>query len=58
MEASNPLEATVMLTIFLILVILWFLGLLGHIGGGLINLLLIAALIAIILHFIDTSPRT
>ncbi|HVC36039.1 MAG TPA: lmo0937 family membrane protein [Candidatus Dormibacteraeota bacterium] len=35
-----------------ILAVLWLLGLLGHIGGGLIHILLIVALIVFIYHFI------
>jgi hypothetical protein len=40
------------LTIFIVLIILWALGLLVHIGGGLINLLLLVALIVLIYDFI------
>lgn len=36
-------------TILIILVVLWLLGLLGHIGGGLINLLLVVALVVFFL---------
>ena len=36
------------LTIVAILVVLWLLGFLAHIGGGLIHLLLIAALVVFI----------
>ncbi len=36
------------LTIFVILVILWLLGWLGNIGGGLIHLLLIVALAVLV----------
>jgi hypothetical protein len=32
----------------IIIVVLWLLGLLGHIGGGLINLLLVVALVLFI----------
>jgi hypothetical protein len=35
-----------------ILVILWLVGLLGHIAGGLIHLLLVVALIVIIYNFV------
>lgn len=37
-----------LLTIALVLFILWLLGLVGHVGGGLINLLLIVALLVFI----------
>jgi hypothetical protein len=42
-----------MLTVFIVLVILWALGLLGHIGGALINLLLLGALIVLVLDFMS-----
>jgi hypothetical protein len=32
----------------IIIIVLWLLGLLGHIGGGLINLLLVVALVLFI----------
>jgi hypothetical protein len=35
-------------TVVIILVVLWFLGLIGSIGGGLINILLVIALIIIV----------
>ena len=37
-------------TIVVILVVLWLLGLLTNIGGGLIHLLLIVAVISLVLH--------
>jgi len=39
-------------TIFVILVILWLLGFLLHIGGGLIHLLLVIAVIVLIYNLI------
>lgn len=39
-------------TVIGILVILWFLGLLGHIGGGLIHLLLVIALVVFIVNML------
>ena len=39
-------------TIVVILFVLWLLGFAFHVAGGLIHLLLIAALIAIIFHFV------
>jgi hypothetical protein len=35
-------------TIFVILVILWLLGFLGHFGGGFIHLLLVIAVVVLI----------
>ena len=39
-------------TIIVILVALWFVGLLAHIGGGLIHLLLVVAVIVLAYRFI------
>ena len=41
-----------LLLIATILVVLWLLGFIGHIGGDLIHLLLIIALVVIIYHFL------
>jgi hypothetical protein len=39
-------------TIIVILLVLWLLGLIGHIGGGLIHLLLVIALVVFIWNMI------
>ena len=39
-------------TIGLIILVLWLVGLLAHIGGGLIHLLLVVGVIMLIVHFI------
>ena len=39
-------------TIVAVLVVLWLLGLIGHIGGGLIHALLVIAVIVVIYNFI------
>ena len=39
-------------TIIAVLVVLWLLGLIGHIGGGLIHLLLVAAVIVFIWNLV------
>lgn len=41
-----------LLTIAVILAILWLLGFIGHIGGGLIHLLLVIALIVFIYNMV------
>lgn len=41
-----------LLTIAGVIVLLWLLGFITHVGGGLIHLLLIIALVVIIVHFI------
>lgn len=40
-------------TIFVILVVLWLLGFTIHVGGGLIHLLLVIALIVLIVQLIQ-----
>lgn len=41
-----------LLTIAAILVILWALGLVTHIAGGLIHIILVIALVMFVLHFV------
>ncbi len=45
-------------TIVVILFVLWLLGLIGNIGGGLIHLLLVAAVIVILYNFLVRGRRT
>jgi hypothetical protein len=40
-------------TIFAVLLVLWFIGLLAHIGGGLIHLLLVVAAIVLIFNLLS-----
>jgi Family of unknown function (DUF5670) len=50
---ANQREETIMLwTIIVILLILWLLGFIGHIGGGLIHLLLVVAVIVLVINLI------
>lgn len=37
-------------TIMVVLLVLWLLGLVGHIGGGLIHLLLVFAVVALVVQ--------
>lgn len=46
------------LTFIGILIILWFLGLIGDIGGGLIHLLLVIALVLLIWDLLTGRRRT
>ncbi len=39
-------------TVMVILVVLWLLGFIGHIGGGLVHLLLVIALVVFIYNMI------
>jgi uncharacterized protein DUF5670 len=46
-------EGTIMLmTIFLVLAILWLLGFSLHVGGGLIHLLLLVAVVVLLFNFL------
>jgi Family of unknown function (DUF5670) len=45
-------EKTMLWTIIAILVVLWLLGLIGHIGGSLIHLLLVIAAVVLIFQLI------
>jgi hypothetical protein len=40
-------------TILVILLVLWLVGLLGHIGGGLIHLLLVIAAIVLVINLLS-----
>jgi Family of unknown function (DUF5670) len=40
-------------TIFVVLLILWLLGFIGHVGGGLIHLLLVIAFVVLIINLIS-----
>ena len=40
-------------TIFVIILVLWLLGFSFHVGGGLIHMLLVAALIVLIINLIS-----
>jgi hypothetical protein len=46
-------ESEIMLwTILVILLVLWLLGFIGHIGGGLIHILLVVAVIVLIYNLV------
>jgi hypothetical protein len=40
-------------TILVILLVLWLLGFLGHIGGGMIHLLLVIAAIVLVINLVS-----
>jgi Family of unknown function (DUF5670) len=44
-------------TIFVVLLVLWLLGFSLHIGGGLIHLLIVVAIIVLIFNLITGSRR-
>jgi hypothetical protein len=51
-EKLNPKE-TMLWTIFVVILILWLLGFIGHFGGSLIHLLLVIALVILIVNLIS-----
>jgi hypothetical protein len=53
-EGTEPIEENPMLwTIIVILLVLWLLGLIGNIGGGLIWLLLVIAAIVLVFQLLS-----
>jgi uncharacterized membrane protein (DUF106 family) len=46
-------EKPMLWTILVILLVLWLLGFIGHVGGGLIHLLLVVALIVFIINMVS-----
>ena len=58
MDCGRPRKEKNMLwTIFVILVVLWLLGFSLHIGGALIHLLIVVAVIVLIFNLISGSRR-
>ena len=49
---------SVLWAVVVVLVVLWLLGLIVHIGGGLIHILLVIALIVLIYNLITRSRAT
>lgn len=41
-----------LLWIAIVIAVLWLLGLLGNIGGGLVHILLVIAVVVLVFHFI------
>jgi len=46
-------EANMLWTIFVILLILWLLGFSLHVGGGLIHLLIVVALVVLVINLLS-----
>ena len=52
-EDSFKKEISIMLwTILVILLVLWLIGLLSHVGGGLIHLLLVVAVVILVINLV------
>ena len=45
-------------TLVVVLVVLWLLGFIGHIGGGLVHILLVLALIVIVYNLLSSRRST
>jgi len=51
---ATPMKEMHMLwTVFAILLVLWLLGLIGNIGGGLIHLLLVVAVVVLLFNLLS-----
>lgn len=50
-------EILMLLWIAIIIAVLWLLGLLANIGGGLIHILLVVAVVVLIFHFVRGRSR-
>lgn len=46
-----------LLWIAIVIAVLWLLGLLGNIGGGLVHILLVIAVAVLVIHFIRGRSR-
>jgi hypothetical protein len=53
MRPQHRKGMTMLWTIFVIILVLWLLGFSFHVGGGLIHILLVAALIVLIINLIS-----
>ncbi len=52
MKPEKASEDSMLYTIAVILIVLWLLGFIAHVGGGLIHLLLVIAVIVIIFRLV------
>jgi len=55
--ASRTKENSMLWTIFVVLLVLWLLGFTLHIGGGLIHLLIVVALIVLVYNLVTGRRR-
>jgi hypothetical protein len=55
--ACGTREINMLWTIFVVLLVLWLLGFTLHIGGGLIHLLIVVAVIVLIFNLVTGSRR-
>ncbi len=52
-ETSTERKSSMLWTIFVILLVLWLLGFIGHFGGALIHLLLVIAVVVLIINLVS-----
>ena len=52
-EETQPKGNLMLWTIFVVLLVLWLLGFIGHFGGALIHLLLVIAVVILIVNLIS-----
>jgi uncharacterized protein DUF5670 len=52
-QETQPKGNVMLWTIFVVILILWLLGFIGHFGGGLIHLLLVVAVVILIINLIS-----
>jgi hypothetical protein len=52
-KENQPKGKHMLWTIFVVLLILWLLGFIGHFGGALIHLLLVIAVVVLIINLIS-----
>jgi K+-transporting ATPase A subunit len=51
-EVKTEGDSTMLWTILVILLVLWLIGVLSHVGGGLIHLLLVVAVVVLIINLV------
>ena len=56
-EYQDLEEASMLWTVFVILLIMWLLGFSLHVAGGLIHLLLVVALVVLIVNLLSGRPN-
>jgi len=54
-SSFNKTDSSMLLAIAIFLIALWAIGLIAHIAGGLIHILLLIALVVFVLHFVGGS---
>ena len=51
--STSTEENSMLWTVFVILIVLWLLGLIGHVAGGFIHLLLVVAVIVLVIRLVQ-----